>query len=153
MTKHTPVHPELWKPLRYIGVYFLFVAVMVLFSWIMASLLNTRVPTGLASFLPPMIAAMVEGQRYAMDNGGPPPKGRLWRATLGMTGIVLIINLCFLTGFLILQTELIPMFKNYTPYLLAFGAFLLVLMWLVNRVFYGLGVRGYLKGKAAKEMP
>lgn len=150
MTDATVTSVPIWKPLRYVGVYFLFVAVMALFTWSMAWLFHTRVPVGLASFLPPMIAALVEGQRFVMDHGGTPPKGKIWRSALGMTGVVLVINLCFFVGVLFFQPHLIPMFKNYAPFLLAFGTLLLFLVLLVNRFFYGLGVRSYLKSKAAR---
>jgi len=152
MTSVIATYTPIWKPLRYVGVYFLIVAVMVLFTWIMQAVFHIRLPAGLASFLPPMIAALVEGQCFAMHHGAPPPKGRIWRAVLGMTGVVLIITLCFLVGLLFFQTELIPQFKSYSPFLLAFGAVLLFLVSLLNRFFYGLGVKSYLKGKAERDM-
>jgi hypothetical protein len=150
MTVGDTAQMPIWKLARYVGVYFLIVAVMVLFTWIVVAVFDSRVPTGLASFLPPMIAALVEGQRFAMDHGTAPPKGRIWRAALRMTGVVLVINLFFFGGFLLFQPEWMDMVQSHTLFVLMFGGALLLLVLLVNRFFYGLGIKSYLKSKAAQ---
>ncbi|QDC11073.1 hypothetical protein FHY55_18350 [Oceanicola sp. D3] len=129
--------------MRYAGVYIAAAVGLAVLIWIADAAFGLRLPTGLSTALPPMLAALLEGQAFARAYRELAPNGEAWSIALRMTLVVAVINAVILLGMLL-----------FTPQLAdpeAFGIIavvfvvLLGLVLVVNRVFFGMGVKSQLK--------
>jgi hypothetical protein len=141
---------QYWKPLRYSLVYLLIVVGLVAVGFALRLALDVSLSPGLSTLLPPMLASLVEGQNFAMKEGSRPPKSKMWRAALGMTACVVVLNLVFTGVIVLVQPDVLSALARFGELLALLAVFFLGLVLLINRFFYGLGVRSYLKSMAAK---
>lgn len=133
--------------LRYAGVYIAAAIGLAALTWAAAALLGVRLPTGLSTALPPMLAAMIEGQALARAARAPIPGGDAWREAGRMTLVVALLNAVILAGVLTFTPEL----ANAQAASIIGLVFLVLLgvVFLVNRFFLGLGARSQLKSMEA----
>ncbi|MBS8226243.1 ABZJ_00895 family protein [Vannielia litorea] len=132
---------------RYAGVYIAVALTLSLVTWLLAAFAGFSLPTGLSTVLPPILAALVEGQCVARATRAPLVGSEAWGTALRMTAVVAAINLVVLIGALLFSPEL----NNPQALGIIGGVFvvLLVLVLLVNRVFYAMGVKSQLKALEA----
>lgn len=136
--------------LRNYAKYFVLFSVLLIAASIGLSYVNLSLPTGLGTILPPMFAAQMLGLRYGQSTGAPLAKGEAWRFAVPMTVCAVVIQLGMMTMWVLIMTDgsvdLMASFAYIGVTVLA-GIFLLMvgMIYLVNRIFLGLGVRNGVK--------
>lgn len=116
-------------------------------------LAGISLPVGMSVYLPPLIAAMFEGQRHARQDAAPLAKGEAWRVAGAMTLWAVIVQIAFaLISVAILtgmggRTALAPL-SQLAPFVWAIIAFVLIgLTYLFNRLGLGLGLKSERKAQ------
>ncbi|MCO6384977.1 ABZJ_00895 family protein [Oceanicola sp. 502str15] len=134
--------------LRYAGVYIAAAVALAALLWALEAFLGVSAPSGLSTALPPMLAALIEGQAYARTTRAPLPGGEAWAGALRMTLVVAAINAVVLLGVLLVMPEL------REPQLLGIVAVVFVVLlgvvFLANRFFFGMGAKSQLKALGAE---
>ncbi len=135
--------------LRYAGIYIATALGLALLTWVLASFAGVRLPTGLSTALPPMLAALLEGQAFARETREPLLNDEAWSAAFRMTLVVAVINAIILGGVLLFTPEL----TNPEVLTIVGVVFLvlLVVVLLVNRIFLGMGARSQLKALESRK--
>lgn len=133
--------------LRYAGVYVAAMLGLAALTWALQALMGFRLPTGLSTALPPMLAAMMEGQALARGSRALISGAAAWREAAKMTLVVALINALVLFALLGLMPEL----AETRAVVIIGGIFLLLLavVLLVNRFFLTLGAKSQLKALEA----
>ena len=132
---------DLFSPKRYALVYVIAVLALAVFEVGLEVLARYSLPMGIRSILPPIMAAMYEGQKRAQAGLEPLDGSAAWKAARGMTYVVLAVSIMLLLisllipGWGSLLWVLPPMF------LIGMLAFELLMAFLVNRFFVGIGYR------------
>jgi len=130
---------------RYGGVYVAVLVALIVVGWLLARFTSVGIPSGLNTVLPPMMAALMEGQAMAKRSGVMMPSGAMWRSAVAMTAVVAAINMGILFGL-----SMIPGFADLFNKI-GFGLlggiflFLLVMVFFTNRIFLWFGQRNTLK--------
>ncbi|MDF1872166.1 ABZJ_00895 family protein [Vannielia sp.] len=130
---------------RYGGVYVAVLVALIVVGWLLARFTSVGIPSGLNTVLPPMMAALMEGQAMAKRSGVMMPSGAMWRSAVAMTAVVAAINMVILFGL-----SMIPGFADLFN-AIGFGLlggiflFLLVMVFFTNRIFLWFGQRNTLK--------
>ncbi|MGV6839365.1 MAG: ABZJ_00895 family protein [Planktomarina sp.] len=129
-----------WK--RYIAYYIGSLLAMIVIVQILAIFGINLQSSGL-SIIPAMVAALVEGQKYAKLH--QPPLAAPWKNTFAMTGIALAFNVV-ITSFVLASTPYIRTALMDALYLFAgtMAVYALILMGII-RLFYGMGARSVWK--------
>jgi hypothetical protein len=115
--------------------------------WGIAALTGLDLDSTAVAIIPMMIAAMVEGQRFARAENRRPQGREAWRIALHLAGVGLLISVVMGAAVLVfVEPAVIAMIG---PGGLVVSVVLLAaLFWVLGRLFLGLGARGYLKGSA-----
>ncbi|SIO33086.1 ABZJ_00895 family protein [Vannielia litorea] len=133
--------------LRYTGVYVATMLALAALNWALATFASYSLPSGLGTILPPMLAAMLEGQFHARATRAPLAPGEAWRAAGVMTGIAAVIAGLML----VIVAAGTPEYAQLPTGLLAgITLALLVATFLVNRLFLGMGARQELRAQARR---
>ncbi|MCK0166959.1 ABZJ_00895 family protein [Jannaschia sp. S6380] len=115
----------------------------------MGSLLAFDLPPGAVAIIPPMLAALLTGNRWANKIGVAPEARAAWR--LALVGGALYGAIQLGIGFFGLATYSAavgePAGMQAMVIILAFSLVLAIVAGLVNRWFIGMGARGALKGR------
>jgi len=129
---------------RYMAYYIGSLLAMIVIVQILAMVGLNLQSSGL-SLIPAMIAALVEGQKYAKANAGPLTQP--WKDALGMTGIAIGIIL-LMTAFVLASVPQIRAgLLNALPLFIGvLAAFCIILLGL-TRLFYGMGARSVWKAR------
>jgi hypothetical protein len=141
-----------WK--RYAGVYILSMIGLMIVGLLLERLLGFSLPSGLSVVLPPMMAALIEGQKRADAGLEPYGKAEAWSAASLATMVVGVITVAVLAGLLILMPLMREMFSSISmiTWVLVFAG-IMALTLLVNRSFLTMGYKNQRKAldkKAAK---
>ena len=91
----------------------------------------------------PMLAAMVEGQAYFKTANEKPSGSEMWKASVGMTVIAFLVSIAIavVMAFTI-APELTDIAKDLgAGILIGASAFMFVLLILMSRLGYGLGIK------------
>ncbi|PSL17859.1 ABZJ_00895 family protein [Shimia abyssi] len=142
---------------KYAQLYIL-LAVLVVVASFGLSLVNIDMPTGLSTILPPMVAAQMLGAKHGEATGAPLAKGEAWRLAVPMTvcAVVVQIVLGVVWGGVMMASgvDLMATFGTVgLPGLAIVFGLMILIIYLVNRAFLGLGVRNGMRAaqrKAAK---
>ena len=132
-----------FNKLRYAGIYLGAVILLVVISTFVS------LPSGLATILPCMVAALIEGQKIAQNSGKAIEKSEAWAFARESTLLVLAINLVFMVLLFLspLGSELPPL----PPILYAVIFIVLMLVsFLTNRFFVTMGANSVLKAEKKK---
>ncbi len=112
---------------------------------------GVALPGGMSVYLPPLIAAMLEGQRHARETGVPLAKGEAWRVARPMTLWAVLVQLVFAVLTLLVLMVLgggavLTSLAQLSPLAWIFVVLvLIVLTFLFNRLGLGFGVKGELR--------
>ncbi|WP_424941017.1 ABZJ_00895 family protein [Aliiroseovarius sp. S253] len=133
-----------WK--RYAGVYILSMIGLMILSLLLERLFAFSLPSGLSVVLPPMMAAMIEGQKRADAGLGPYEKTEIWSAASLATSVVGVITVAVLAGLLVLMPPMREMFSSISmmTWVLVFAG-IMGLTLLVNRSFLAMGYKNQRK--------
>ena len=133
-----------WK--RYAGVYILSMIGLMIIGLLLQRLFGFSLPPGLSTVLPPMMAAMIEGQKRADSGLGQYENTEAWSAASFATMVVGVITVVVLAGLLIVMPPMREMFSSISmmTWVLVFAG-IMVLTLLVNRVFLTLGYKNQRK--------
>jgi len=130
---------------RYGGVYVAVLVALIVVGWLLARFTSVGIPSGLNTVLPPMMAALMEGQAMAKRSGVMMPSGAMWRSAVAMTAVVAAINMVILFG-LSMIPGFADLFNKFGFGLLGgIFLFLLVMVFFTNRIFLWFGQRNTLK--------
>lgn len=130
---------------RYAGIYLATLVGVTLVGYALTAAFNLSPPTGVATILPPIIAAMAEGQRIARETGKQLESNVKWRAAAAMTGLVIMLNAALLLLMLAIPA-MRAMLTQIPPALLGIVTLVLVaLIFFANRYFLGQGLKNELK--------
>lgn len=129
-----------WK--RYAGVYILAMIGLMIIGLLLERLFGLSLPSGLSTVLPPMMAAMIEGQKRADAGLGPYEKTEAWSAASLATMVVGVITVAVLAGLLILMPVMREMFSSISmiTWVLVFAGIMAITL-LVNRFFLTMGYK------------
>lgn len=118
---------------------------IVVIALLLQALANLKLPGGVSAIVPPILAAMVEGQRIARARGTPLPGDELVRSAMRMTGVVAAINIVILGLFLMLPP--VAQMLGAAPLWILVGLFaaLLAVVGLVNWFFLRQSIANELK--------
>lgn len=121
---------------------------VVLLSAILKAAAGFALPAGVPSIIPPILAAMMEGQRIARDQRAPLSANDLLRSAALMTAVVAAINLVILGLFLALPAT--AQMLAQVPLWILVGLFvaLLVVAGLLNWFFLRQSIGNELKRQA-----
>ncbi|NDW54676.1 ABZJ_00895 family protein [Aliiroseovarius sp. PrR006] len=133
-----------WK--RYAGVYILSMIGLMIIGLLLQRLFGFSLPTGLSTVLPPMMAAMIEGQKRADAGLGQYENTEAWSAASLATMVVGVITVAVLAGLLILMPLMREMFSSISmmTWVLVFAG-IMGLTLLVNRFFLTMGYKNQRK--------
>ncbi|GGB26120.1 ABZJ_00895 family protein [Allosediminivita pacifica] len=131
---------------RYGALYFAAMVVLAGVSVMMTRVLGFGFPSGAASIIPPMAAALFEGQQAG--RAGARPSGRaLWAVAFAMTGVAVLINGAIAAIFLSMAETRALLSQVPLRYFTGIAALLIAAVLLVNRFFFGIGLKsGLAKG-------
>lgn len=126
---------------RYAAIYILAMAALFILSIVLEQLAGIPIPSGLSTVIPPMMAAMIEGQRVAKAERRTFESDGKWRAAFKMTGVAIVIN-TIVAGLLMAFTDIGQAFAAAgANIVVSVAAFLIVLTLLVNRMFLATGIK------------
>lgn len=132
--------------LPYLGRYILYllggIALMAVANAALRAVFDFGGTSGASTVLPPMIAAMLVGQKWAKDTGAAPEMGRVWR--LSLAGAIFHVLLQAVLGVIVFSA--MPSVDGLGIGIL-FGvvAIVGVMTIFVNRWFIGMGAKNHLK--------
>ncbi|WP_238366812.1 ABZJ_00895 family protein [Mesobacterium pallidum] len=136
---------------RYGLTYILAVAGLTLVSILMIRYLGIDFPSGAASVIPPMAAALLEGQRIGRSVTEMPANGVLWQAAGKATALVAVLNLVLLYAVSFLP-GIGAVLAQIPPGLLTLiAAVLLVVVLWINWWFLRLGIKNELKAAKGRK--
>lgn len=121
---------------RYAAIYLATIAGLVVIGLVMTSVLDMSPPSIVSVLLPPVVGAILEGQRLSRSDLKSISTADAWRAAAAMTGVALVIDLAVFAVALS-QPSVRDIVAAYSTalYIITAAALILLLM-LVNR--YGL---------------
>lgn len=118
---------------------------MVVLSAVVRATAGVALPGGVSAIVPPILGAMMEGQRIARARGSQLPGDQLWRSAARMTGVVAAINIVILGLFLMVPS--VVQMLGAAPMWILIGLFvaLLAVVGLVNWFFLRQSIANELK--------
>lgn len=123
-----------------------FVATIVLLA--VTSAVGLASNAAVALILPPVIAAMIEGQVFARRYRCRPCSYLCWIATLRMTAMVMLLYLCVIVPRVISEPARLEEFARHDSLSRALGIMTLAgIVWCLLRVGYSIGLATELKGQ------
>jgi F0F1-type ATP synthase assembly protein I len=124
-----------------VGLWFLSLLVLQIFDF--------DISNGGMVILPPLFAAMIEGNRFARRLGRLPESGEMWKFARTAALIVLAITMIFSVVMTFVIPQLRAMMAQPMGAGLLLGAVVLqaLLAFLVTRFFLGLGAKSGLNGR------
>ena len=126
---------------RYGAIYFVTMVLLAGLSITMTRLLGFGFPSGAASVIPPMAAASFEGDRLGRA-GARFSSRALWAVALAMTGVAVGINAAIAALFLTMAETRALLSQVPLRYFTGIAALVIVAVLLVNRFFFGIGLKG-----------
>lgn len=135
---------------RYALFYFGIMLAVIAADMALAQWTSTDLPAGMSVWLPAIIAAQDLGMRQGKDTGTPLLKGTAWRLAWPLTFVATVIQLVF-AGLSIgvmsaLGFDVFSVLSVITlPIWVMIFAGLVVLVYLTNRIFLGMGVGNGIK--------
>ncbi len=132
---------------RYGAIYFAAMVVLAGLSVMLTRVLGVGFPSGAASIIPPMAAALFEGQQTG--RAGARLSGRaLWAVALAFTGVAVGINAAIAALFLTMAESRTLLAQVPLGYFTGVAALVIAAVLLVNRFFFGIGLKsGLAKGR------
>ena len=135
---------------RYTCAYVLAVLALAVAQYAIQAYFAYRLPAGMSTWLPVMVAAMDAGQHFARRHDAALPGRDAWSLAVRATLIVLAVNLLILAVLLASTDALAPLARLSPPLIVAVAAFLMLVIFLTNRIFLTLGARNELKARARR---
>lgn len=135
----------------YTWLYLLVLVVLAVVFYLLERFLAIEPPGGTAGVLPPLIAAMQVGSRYAHDMGERPANATAWQGAFYMTGIAVVVNVVLL-GVLLMLPQFRALFANLPPvFLIVIAVVLIGLVLLANRWGVMFGAKTALRAQEKAE--
>lgn len=135
---------------RYALFYSAIMLAVIAVDMALAQWTSTDLPAGMSVWLPAITAAQDLGMRHGRDTEAALPKGAAWRLAWPLTTVATVIQLVF-AGLSIgvmtaLGFDVFSVLSVVTPpiWMMIFAG-MVVLVYLTNRIFLGLGVRNGIK--------
>ncbi|WP_152615660.1 ABZJ_00895 family protein [Leisingera sp. ANG-M1] len=130
--------------IRY-GLIWMAASVGMMLLGLLLAQFGVGMPAGLATVLPPMVAAVMEGMRIAQATREPLAGKAAWRNAAAMTGVVAVLTIVQLP--LYWNNPVIVEARQTIPLVFLAGIFVLLLavILMVNRLFLGHGIKLGLK--------
>ncbi|UWQ28445.1 ABZJ_00895 family protein [Leisingera sp. M523] len=130
--------------IRY-GLLWMGASVAMLLLGLVLAQFGVGMPAGLATVLPPMFAAVLEGIRIAHSTRAPLAGKSAWINAAAMTGVVAVLTVIQLP--LYWNTPMVAEARETIPFVYLAGIFLLLLavILMVNRLFLAHGIKLGLK--------
>lgn len=100
-------------------------------------------PNGAAAVIPAMVAAMVEGQKYAETSRDPVPSP--WKQAGALTIVGSAISIVFAIPAFIFLPELRGAFSQFPSLMIGMIVFGILITWVVNRIFLTIGAKNQWK--------
>jgi hypothetical protein len=124
-----------------VGLWFLTLLVSQLFDFDLSN--------GGMVLLPPLVAAMIEGNKYARQTRKLPESGQMWRFARTAAMVVLAITMIFTAVLTFVVPQLQAMMAQPMGAGMLMGAVLLqaLIPFLTTRFFLGLGAKSGLNGR------
>ncbi|WP_420568544.1 ABZJ_00895 family protein [Thalassovita sp.] len=124
-----------------VGLWFLTLMVVQLFDF--------DISNGGMVLLPPLVAAMIEGNKYARKTRQMPESGQMWRFARTAALVVLAITMIFTVVLTFVVPQLQAMMAQPLGAGMLMGAVLLqaVIAFLTTRFFLGMGAKSGLNGR------
>lgn len=147
--RHGPPGADMTVDLTRYGLWYVAgLAGVVLLSILLQAVAALPLPPGVSAIVPPILAAMIEGQRMGRADPTPRSATDLWTAALSTTAVVAAINLVIL-GLFWMVPGVAQRLASVPVWILA-GAFLalLVVVLLVNWFFLGQSIRNEIKRRS-----
>ncbi|MGH1415984.1 MAG: ABZJ_00895 family protein [Pelagimonas sp.] len=137
--------------IRYTVIYVLAITGLMAISFALQVFTNIEMPTGVSTVLPVMMAAMLEGQRYARETKQPIEPNDAWKAALAATGVVIVVSILLVAVFFVF----VPGFAGLFAALGSVGLLIvltisLVIVLLANRFALTMGAKNELKAQAKR---
>ncbi|MBW4707287.1 ABZJ_00895 family protein [Roseobacter sp. YSTF-M11] len=139
----------IFRPLRFCFNYVLITIGTIILTMIIQQFVAFDLSSVGTSVIPLLAAAIIEGQFFGRHCEGPPAKPVIWRASLEMTGMVMILSAIIFGALVVVTPEILGIFsvidtmKAAAVLLLAVG-----FSWVVLRLGYGMGLRSGLRHMA-----
>ncbi|MCH2068052.1 ABZJ_00895 family protein [Shimia sp.] len=135
---------------RYALFYSAIMLGVVVVDMALAQWTSTDLPAGMSVWLPAITAAQDLGMRHGRDTETALPKGAAWRLAWPLTLVATVIQLLFaglsIGVMTVLGFDVFSVLSVISPpvWILIFVG-LVVLVYLTNRIFLGMGVRNGIK--------
>jgi hypothetical protein len=139
----------IFRPLNYAVAFVGFTALVAVIAYLIERYAGYSLGNGGTSVAVPLVCAMMEGQQYVRRAKAAPEKRAMWGAAARMTGIASVISVVIFGLLILVDPSLTEMFGilSVTAWM-AICAIVLMLVLLVSRFGYGMGVRSQLKAQA-----
>ncbi|MGR3713260.1 MAG: ABZJ_00895 family protein [Shimia sp.] len=118
--------------------------------------IGVHIPTGMNTWLPAAVAALLAGQAIARDTGAPASSGLYWRLGVSATACAVVVHLIVatvvFTGLSVMTgVNMLSQIAAMGPLGLAIvGAVMIAAIYVCNVCFLWLGVKNGLKAQAKK---
>ncbi len=133
---------------RYSGVYLTATIAIIALSVVLSSLFAFDLPPGLATIVPAMSAAQMEGVQYARTHRARADSAGAWRAALAMTAIAFLFSAVLLIVQLSVPGVVDVLSGVPRGVLLGLFALVMLIVFLTNRLFLTLGMNAELRRQA-----
>jgi hypothetical protein len=128
--------------LKHFGMWYIGILVgLMILSVAIETFLNFSMPTAVGTIAPPMVAAMVAGQRFVAQNKAGIERNVMWSEALRMTAVITVVNILLFIGFLFVPgIRDLFLTVGFTLLVILF-AILMLVTFVIVRMGLGMGIR------------
>lgn len=139
----------IFRPKNYLFVLVGASLLIALIAYLVERYAGHDIQSAGSSFVPMLVAAMLEGQHYAKSAGSAPAKSEMWRGACQMTGIAMLMSIVW-GGLIAGMSPDFRILMGDLPILYWVGAIIIgaLVSLLFNRLGFGLGIKNELKVQA-----
>lgn len=127
------------NPVRYAKVFLIMMFAMLVLSVVTVSMFGISIPPGLTAIIPAIFAAQSEGRARIRDAGETLDGVQAWGAALAMTAIAVMFLLVLFLIQLAAPGVIGALTEISRSTLWAIYGLVLLIILLINRLFFGLG--------------
>lgn len=133
---------------RYSGVFLTAMFAIIALSVALDVMLSYPLPPGLVTILPAMSAAQMEGQHFVRSHGRKMESAEAWRATFAMTGVAFMFTAMLFLIQLAIPGVMLVLTDIPRAFLFGIVVFVMLIVFLTNRVFLSSGMASETKRQA-----
>ncbi|MGC3938409.1 ABZJ_00895 family protein [Roseobacter sp. EG26] len=132
----------IFRPLRFCLNYIMITIATIVLTMIIQSFVAFDLSSVGTSVIPLLAAAMIEGQYFGRHCEGPPAKATIWRASLKMAGIVMVLSVLLMGLLALVSSGVLSVFAAISPATtMLILVFAVLFSWVILRLGYGMGLR------------